>query len=294
MLHTSEIHLRDPFVVPVAEEGRYYLFGTNCDGTWGPRVKGFSYFTSANLSDWEGPFPAFTPAADFWAERDFWAPEVHRYQGRYYLLASFIATGRERGTQILAADKVSGPYQPHSPLPVTPAAWTCLDGTLYVDPDETPWMVFCHEWVQVHDGEICAVRLRPDLTAADGEPVVLFTAAQSAWAQATSVTDGQPNYVTDGPFLYRTSGGTLLMLWSSFIDGRYVQGLARSTSGHLTGPWVHEHEPLYRDDGGHGMLFRTFTGALMLALHQPNRYPDERPLFLPIAECGDNLTVRTK
>ncbi|MNP70075.1 hypothetical protein D3C76_1662610 [compost metagenome] len=57
------------------------------------------------------------------------------------------------------------------------------------------------------------------------------------------------------------------------------------------GPWVHQPEPLYRDDGGHGMLFRTFGGQLMLALHAPNRTPEERPLFIPVAEAAGLLSV---
>lgn len=32
--------------------------------------------------------------------------------------------------------------------------------------DGTPYLVFCHEWLQVKDGEMCAMPLTPDLTAA--------------------------------------------------------------------------------------------------------------------------------
>ncbi len=69
--------------------------------------------------------------------------------------------------------------------------------------------------------------------------------------------------------------------WSSFGAGGYAQGLARSASGQISGPWIQEPEPLYAQDGGHGMIFRAFDGRLMLSLHKPNRTSDERPYSSP-------------
>jgi hypothetical protein len=81
------------------------------------------------------------------------------------------------------------------------------------------------------------------------------------------------------------------MLWSSFGEGGYNLGVARSTSGKVTGPWEHDAEPLYRGDGGHAMIFRTFDGRMMLALHAPNGGGKERARFLPIAEKDGRLVV---
>ncbi|MFC4809954.1 hypothetical protein [Paenibacillus sp. GCM10023250] len=39
------------------------------------------------------------------------------------------------------------------------------------------------------------------------------------------------------------------------------------------------------------MLFRAFDGRRLLAIHAPNRTPDERPLFLEIEECGGALRL---
>ena len=138
-MQLSDIHIRDPFVFPSPTEGLYYLFGTNCDGSWGPREKGFQYFTSPDLAEWAGPFPAFTPPANFWADRDFWAPEVHAYRGRFYLFGSLKAEGVRRGTQILAADRVGGPYVPLSAGPVTPAEWNA-------------WTARCMSMTTAHHG----------------------------------------------------------------------------------------------------------------------------------------------
>jgi hypothetical protein len=144
-------------------------------------------------------------------------------------------------------------------------------------------MVFCHEWVQVGDGEICAIPLRQDLVSVIGEPVVLFHASEAPWVQQID-SKGRKGYVTDGPWLHRLSNGELLMLWSSFRAGDYAVGIARSVSGQLLGPWLQNDQPVYSNDGGHCMTFSDFDGNQWLSLHRPNGNPNERPLFVPLTE----------
>ncbi len=290
MLKNADIHIRDPYVLPIAAEQRYYLYGTTGPEAWTNAATGIDYYTSSDLQNWDGPFPAFRPPAGFWADRNFWAPEVHPYRGRYYMFASFKAEGARRGTQILAADGPQGPFVPLSEQPVTPRDWECLDGTLYVDANDQPWIVFCHEWVQVGDGEICAMRLSDDLVSAVGAPQVLFRASEAPWAQELN-SKGRKGFVTDGPWMHRLASGELLMLWSSFGTGGYTIGIARSASGDISGPWQQQPEPLYVGDGGHCMTFRTFEGQLHLAFHRPNPTPDERPYFVPLREQQSSLVI---
>ena len=290
MLKNSEIHLRDPFVVPVTEEKRYYLYGTRGPECWTTSATGLDYFTSNDLQNWEGPFLAFRPSSDFWSDRNFWAPEVHFYRGRYYMFVTFKAEDIHRGTQILAADGLIGPFLPISDGPVTPHDWECLDGTLYIDAEDQPWLVFCHEWVQVGDGEVCAIRLSEDLTATIGEPQILFRASEAPWTLAIDRKE-RKGYVTDGPFMHRLPNGDLIMLWSSFGASGYTVGVTRSQSGSILGPWQHHLEPLYTGDGGHCMVFRDFDGQLLLSYHAPNSSPDERPYFRVLEESATSLQI---
>lgn len=285
----ENIQIRDPFILRNDQENCYYLYGTTDKDTWSGPGTGFNVYRSEDLEQWEGPYPAFRPQPDFWAETNFWAPEVHEYKGKYYMLASFKAEGISRGTQILIADEPIGPFHPHSKMPVTPAGWDCLDGTLFIDANNQPWMIFCHEWLQIENGTINAIMLSESLDSSIGDPVCLFAANEAPW-----VTEMYPDttyYVTDGPFLYRCADGTLLMLWSSYKNGKYAQGIAKSESGQIQGPWLQSDDPLFEGDGGHGMIFKTFDDEVMLTLHSPNDTPNERVIFIKLKEHNGQLIV---
>ncbi len=295
-MKTGDIQIRDPFVVPIKEEGLYHLFGTTDVNCWSGTGSGFDCYRSSDLLEWEGPIPAFRPPQNFWATTNFWAPEVHPLNGRFYMFASFKADKRYRGTQILVSDCVCGPYEPLASDPITPTDWECLDGTLHIDHDGCPWIVFCHEWVQVHNGAMYAMRLSPDLKQADGRPVFLFNASEGSWVRQRPKEGAFrhfPDYVTDGPFLHRLANGSLAMLWSSLGHEGYAMGIARSETGSVTGPWRQDAEPIWAKDGGHGMIFRTFDDRLMLTFHRPNNTPEERPVFVEINEAGDEIRIKT-
>jgi len=294
-VHLNEIQMRDPFVLCDRQSATYYLYGTTDKDPWRARGVGFEAYTSRDLVHWEGPIPIFTPPEGFWATLNFWAPECHEYRARYYLFASFKAEGRRRGTQILESLRPLGPFVPISEAPVTPAAWECLDGTLYTDQEGSPHLVFCHEWVQVNDGEVCVLPLSEDLREAIGSPRLLFRGSDAVWTASLERRDGSllvDARVTDGPFLHRGKEGDLFMLWSSKGECGYAMGYAKSASGTIDGPWVQRREALITADGGHGMIFTTFSGQLMLTYHAPNNTPDERPVFIPIEERGGELVCR--
>ncbi|MCL2190269.1 MAG: glycoside hydrolase family 43 protein [Defluviitaleaceae bacterium] len=283
-MKTQEINVRDPYVL--LHEGKYYMYGTRSRLCWDKpadiNTQGFDVYVSADLENWDAPVEVFTRPQDFWADRNFWAPEVHVYKNAFYLFATFIGEGRRRGTQILRASSPLGPFTVHSD-PITPPDWECLDGTLYVDKKGTPYMVFCHEWVQIKDGTICAVQLTDDLSAPVGEPRILFAASAPHWADKNA-----PRNVTDGPFFYRTESGALLLFWSSLQGSQYVQAVARSSNGDIDGAWEHL-DLLYEADGGHGMVFTTKEGTLMLTLHTPNVKYTEYPVFIPLQVDGDRV-----
>lgn len=277
-----DINIRDPFVLK--EDGKYYLYGTRGETAW-TKAEGLDVYVSDDLENWSEPHECFSVPENFWGEKEIWAPEVHKYNGSYYMFASFYSDKRSRATQILKSDTPMGPFLPFTDDAITPVGWTCLDGTFYVDKNGDPYIVFCREWVQVTDGEIHAMKLTKDLTAAAGEPKLLFSASQPEWADKT-----RDMFVTDGPFLYRTSEGRLLMIWSTFTPSGYVQAIAYSDNGEIDGNWLHE-KPMFDKDGGHGMIFEDYNGQKHLILHSPNENPLERPIMFDIVEKDGTLKL---
>ena len=142
----SEINIRDPFVV--CKDGVYYMYGTRA-AHFGNGTGGFDVYTSTDLETWSDPIPCFDSAAFGLNRAVNWAPEVHLYKGSYYMLATFTRECGLRATHILRSDSPLGPFEPHGDRVLTPAEWECLDGTLYVSPEGTPYLVFCHEHTQI-------------------------------------------------------------------------------------------------------------------------------------------------
>ena len=167
-----------------------------------------------------------------------------------------------------------------------PVDMMTLDGTFWVE-DGVPYMVFCHEWVQITNGSIEYIRLKDDLSETVGEPITLFHGAEAPWAR-TGKQNG--NTVTDGPYLYKGKTGKLYMVWSSSGAKGYTEGISVSASGKLAGPWTHQAQPVFGDNGGHGMLFTTFDGRLMNVLHSPNG-PAARPRIFQMEDTGDTLQI---
>lgn len=291
--HLRNIRIRDPFILHLPSRSTYYLFGTTDDQPWTGPGTGFDCYTSSDMETWDGPISAFRPPRHFWGTTQFWAPEVYEYNGSFFMFATFAGEHGHRGTQVLKAEEPTGPYLPWSDGPVTPADWACLDGTLYIDKAGRPWMVFCHEWLQINDGAIYAQRLSPDLKTATGLPFFLFNASEAAWS--TPLPDGSPqtpNYVTDGPFLQKTDTGELVMLWSSNGKDGYAMGLARSRNGTIEGPWDHDPEPLWAEDGGHGMFFHPSPDQTILVFHHPNDLPNERTKMIEITGFGTRTSLK--
>ncbi len=289
-MHTSKIQIRDPFILKYANQ--YYMFGSTDKNIWHGPGTGFDVYVSSSLEDWSGPIPAFRPPEGFWGTDNFWAPEVYEYSGAFYMFASFIGKGYKRGTAILRAERPEGPYHPHSQGAVTPKDWMCLDGTFYVDKDRKPWIVFCHEWVQIGDGTVCAARLSDDLTKIITEPVTLFHSTDAYWStEVYSPSNNIRGFVTDGCNMYRMKNGKLLLLWSCMGKQGYCIAYAVSATGEIEGPWKQADKPLFDKDGGHGMIFPSYDGRLLLSIHSPNDTPNERALFAELKETEEGLEV---
>lgn len=282
-MKSCDINIRDPFVL--VDNGMYYMYGTRA-ASFGCKVGGFDVYISDDLENWSAPKECFSSVENGLNTEVNWAPEVHKYNGKYYMFATFTMDNGNRGTFILTANSPVGPFVQHSDGAVTPEDWMSLDGTLYISKDNKPYIVFCHEHVQIIDGTICYAELTEDLKSIKGEVVTLFSASSPDWAD--EFEDGK-HFVTDGPFLCRTVDDELIMIWSTFIEHKYAECMVRFPDGELSQNFEHL-EPLIKNDGGHGMIFKK-GDELYLTYHTPNQSLSERPAFKKLKDAGTHFEL---
>ena len=322
MRRTEDIRIRDPYIV--AHEGVYYMYGAG-RSEWGEGIdaEAVYVFTSRDLENWEDPKPVFflPRASDFWGLTDLWAPEVHYYNGKFYMFISILGkpgfgTPQEiysavsdeelafrrliRGTQVAASDTPDGEFLPVANRPGTPIGPSCIDGTLYVE-DGVPYMIYSHDWPHnfdgekdCYDGEICAVEMAPDLSAPVGEPFLLFKSSSAGRAPTLHAFPDNTmrlRYGSDAPFLSRLANGTLLLTWSPIPAGNYLVCAAVSRSGSIHGKWKHLKKPIFDKNGGHAMFFDDFDGRRRMCIHCPECPPLERALVLTVEEKGNSYRV---
>lgn len=292
----DSIVLSDPCILPDRATMTYYMTGT-----------GGKLWKSKDLRYWDGPYTVAEtdPASWMGPKPMIWAAELHPYKDKYYYFATFtnpeVKIGTFRGNEIerrachvLVSDKAEGPYRPMEDKTYLPAEKPTLDGTLWVDTDGKPYMVYCYEWLQTWDGTIEKIELKPDLSGSMGEGQLLFRANDSPWSREVIDGDTVASKVTDGPYLFRTQTGRLGMIWTSWIYDVYTQGVAYSESGTLDGPWVQEEQPITPPNFGHGMLFRTFDGQLLMSVHSHkdiNSHFHRVPHLFKVDDSGDKIVV---
>lgn len=280
----NEINIRDPFILK--EDDTYYLYGTRAKD-FGKKVNGFDVYTTKDLIHFSEPRVCFDSGKWNMNREVNWAPEVHKYNNSYYMFATFTKKNGLRGVYVLKSDSPDGEFQPHSKGAVTPDEWECLDGTLYINKNNEPYLVFCHEHTQIIDGTVCYIRLSDDLTQSIGEPAYMFSGSSPEWADKKP--EGE-HYITDGPFMYRTTGGELLLIWSTFVNHMYCQCVAKSSNGELDGEFIHL-PPIITNDGGHGMIFKA-NNKLYLTFHTPNKSLREHPTFKELIDTGDSIVIK--
>ena len=124
---------------------------------------------------------------------------------------------------------------------------------------------------------------------------ILFRAKDAPWSREVD-KNGKvgPNKVTDGPYLFRTKTGKLGMIWTSWIDDIYAQGVAYSQSGTLDGPWIQEKDLITPHNFGHGMIFTTLDGKTLMSVHS-HKSVNGRYIRIPhlfeLDLSGDKLVV---
>lgn len=272
---------RDPFIYVDREKQAYYC----------PVVaaEGIKIFKSRDLNKWRDLGTVYNYSG-IYAGHTWWAADMYQWKDNIYCIATAVSPNGSADdfTSPKCNAVFKGEYGPEGCVwPVNKAQVNLIpqsdtqniDGSLYVDENGAPWIVYCREAAteitdKGYDAGIYAYKLNDELSATEGEPVHLFNGSSSQYACSVDVRDGKDVYIADAPMLWRDpSSGNLICIWSHYakqpgndIQKWYSIGQAVSRSGKLEGPW--EHTGIINNyDGGHGCLFEDLNGNMKLAYH---------------------------
>ncbi len=280
MVSPSIEELRDCFIF-VDDDGALYAYGKGS----------IAYKNTSGKLDGEWTSLGVVATKPAGAENDPEAPEVYKHNGAYYMLSAYKSstTGRN-GITVMRADTPAGPFAEVSNGTITPSDWDSNDATLHIDLNGQPWLVFVHEATTAEGGtaSVVAATLSEDLLSLTSEPIELFRADGPTWSRSVNA---------EGPCVYRTTKGELMIIWSTWEGKRYCVAMSYSSNGQFDGEWTHESRRLYSQkilntyDGGHPSLF-TLDGQLWLSIHTPDTETNgvkTAPLFITVAEEGNAL-----
>ncbi|MDR2811369.1 MAG: glycoside hydrolase family 43 protein [Tannerellaceae bacterium] len=256
--HVETLFLADPTVF--FDNGTYYLYGTNSS-------QGFLVYTSHDLVHWSIPGEAKDGLAlrkgESYGEKGFWAPQVFRYNGQYYM----VYTANEN-IAIATANHPAGPFRQEVPAPIK-APTRQIDPYVFFDDDGKIYLYH----VRLTDGNrIFVAEMTGDLREIKEETVKECIVAANEWedTQKTKWT------VAEGPTVLKHKG--LYYLFYSANDFRnidYAVGYAVAVSPY--GPWekttdspiLHRRTAGYNGTG-HGDFFRDTDGRLRYVFHIHN------------------------
>lgn len=244
------LNAADPHVLQ--QGGRYYLYGTTSSS------KGFIAYVSDDLRKWtrakgrarDGMVFA---RGDGFGDRQFWAPEVHAYKGRFYLFYS-----ANRCCCVAVADSPLGPFRNPTMKPIfAQSGKQAIDNSLFIDEDGTPWMPFSL------DERFALVRLKPDLMSIVPDSLSHpFDEPRELWQKGTE----------EGPSIVRIEGKYVVLFSGDGCESQdYAVGVGYSDR--MTGPWkrLRGYRFLHRAGGltgtGHGSPFQAADGSWHYVFH---------------------------
>ncbi|GHE47246.1 glycoside hydrolase family 43 protein [Sphingobacterium griseoflavum] len=258
-----DIPLGDPYILYDKVSDAYYLYGT------GGTENGFVAYASTDLKTWEKQGVVYSSAqSKNWGTKDFWAPEVYAYNGKYYLFYS--AHWKENPNHelenyrigVAVADKPTGPFEDLTGKPLFDPGYPIIDANVYFAEDGKCYLYYsrcCYKhpvqseiskWAkdkglyqEIEESWVYGVELKADFSGVAGQPKLLLRPPvamndqQAEW-ESRSVTSGEVNRRwTEGSYLFKHDGRYYMMYSANHFAGEnYAVGYA--TGKHPLGPFV--------------------------------------------------------
>jgi beta-xylosidase len=217
---------RNPLEVAIAEpavyqddDGTYYLYGTTYD------YVGLSVYTSTDMVTWSRRGLCLERTAGSWGQTDYWAPEVIKAAGKYYMY--YTSRHTASGPLNICVAEAESPLGPFKDVttPLMPVEQSYLDGNPYYDPVSKKYFLFAAR-EDIWPNSIVVTELSNPPTRTVGSITQVLTPTQS-W---------EDDWV-EGPYVIRHDK-TYYMMYSgkAYWDNDYAIGYA--TASDLRGPWT--------------------------------------------------------
>ena len=267
----DDMDMKNPFIRYEYDDNCYYMVG---DGGY--------MWVSADLRSWVGPYDVLDQDTASWigAEPVITSPEIHRFAGKYYYMATFErpdvmasdADGRpfaRRSCVALVADDIRGPYRTiDSGSSLLVESEMAAHPTFGVDHLGASYMIYTHQGEQNGDGTVQIIRFSDNLGRRVGEAYIMFSASKNVWSG--NVVDGERRFspVMEAPFLFVTDEKEMGMLFTSYIGDEKAIGVAYTQTGEYgyNGPWEIEPQPLLTGGVGSASIFADYDGTKVLVV----------------------------
>jgi len=284
----GDITLADPTIF-LDDDGTYYLYGTSSP-------IGIVCYSSTDLEHWQGPVGATEGLAlikgDSWGTKGFWAPQVFKHDGRYYMAY----TANEQ-IAIAESDSPKGPFR-QKEIAHIPADMKQIDPFVFFDDNGKAYLYHVR---LINGNRIYVAELNKDLLSMKEKTARECIAAdtltwEDTWNAKWTVTEG-PTVVKHG----KKKDATYYLFYScnDYRNPDYAVGYATAKSPF--GPWKKQAEPIIvrkvigENGTGHGDLFTDKEGHLQYVFHTHHSASRPGPRKTAIVEMlfnGTDYTIK--
>ena len=226
----KQIIAADPYVID-GKDGYYYAYATS------DKLSGYGFLSwrSKDLVSWEEVGIAYYTSKDTWGVKDFWAPEVTEYKGKYYM--HYTAKDKDGAIKIgmAVSDAPSGPFKDLDHEPFFYPGYNVIDSNILIDDDGQIYMYYsrdCSENVVngFNESHLYVVEL-DEMREVISDPILLLK-PELNWE-----TESGDYRWNEGPEILKRDNQYYLIYSANFYNSRnYSLGYAISDSP--TGPFI--------------------------------------------------------
>lgn len=238
---SNDTKIHDP--VMIKENGIYYLFSTG----WGISIR-----SSSDMKHWSKEKPVFKQPPKWTSDKvpsfqgHFWAPDIVKHNGTYYLYYSVSQFGSNNSAIGIATNKTLNTedsdfeWIDHGPvIQSVPGRdmWNAIDPNITFDDEGTPWLSFGSYWLGIK-----IVKLQDSLTAIAKSPQKWHTIAKRHryWKLDERDAGNSSSSDIEAPFIFKKNGYYYLFAsWDQCCSGKestYKIVVGRSKI--ITGPYL--------------------------------------------------------